>query len=43
MRWVILFASIAFFLIYDGLYNEGRWFDMFIRWIISLLRLIGVS
>lgn len=27
MRLVILIAAIAFFLIWDGLYNHGRYMD----------------
>ena len=27
MRLVIFIAAIAFFLIWDGLYNEGRYMD----------------
>ena len=28
MRYVIVIAAIAFFLIWDGLYNEGRYLDL---------------
>jgi hypothetical protein len=31
MRYVIVIAAIAFFVIWDGLYNEGRYLDYSVR------------
>lgn len=31
MRYVIVIACIAFFLIWDGLYNSGRYLDTAVR------------
>jgi hypothetical protein len=31
MRYVIVIAAIAFFIIWDGLYNEGRYLDYSVR------------
>jgi len=31
MRYVIVIAAIAFFLIWDGLYNQGRYLDQTVR------------
>jgi hypothetical protein len=31
MRYVVVIAAVAFFLIWDGLYNQGRYLDMTVR------------
>ncbi|WP_258051835.1 hypothetical protein [Mesorhizobium sp. INR15] len=31
MRYVIVISAIAFFLIWDGLYNQGRYLDLAVR------------
>ncbi|MEO5756599.1 MAG: hypothetical protein ABIQ51_07055 [Mesorhizobium sp.] len=31
MRYVIVISIVAFFLIWDGLYNQGRYLDMAVR------------
>ncbi|MGB3645312.1 MAG: hypothetical protein WBG88_01440 [Mesorhizobium sp.] len=31
MRYVIVIAALAFFIIWDGLYNEGRYLDYSVR------------
>ncbi|WP_315920144.1 hypothetical protein [Mesorhizobium sp. SP-1A] len=31
MRYVIVIVGIAFFLIWDGLYNQGRYLDAGVR------------
>ncbi|ESY62784.1 MULTISPECIES: hypothetical protein [Mesorhizobium] len=31
MRYVIVIAAIAFFLIWDGLYNQGHYLDLSVR------------
>jgi hypothetical protein len=31
MRYVVVIAAIAFFLIWDGLYNQGRYLDISVR------------
>ncbi|MDX8478650.1 hypothetical protein RFN28_09170 [Mesorhizobium sp. VK24D] len=31
MRYVIVIAAITFFLIWDGLYNQGRYLDATVR------------
>lgn len=31
MRYVIVICAITFFLIWDGLYNEGRYLDTAVR------------
>lgn len=31
MRYVIVISAIAFFLIWDGLYNQGRYLDTAVR------------
>lgn len=42
MRYVIVIVAIAFFVIWDGLYNRGDYLDAFIRLIAGLLRSIGL-
>jgi len=43
MRWVILFALIAMFLIWDGMYNSGHYLDVFVRWVFNLGRMVGLT
>jgi hypothetical protein len=31
MRYVIVIAALAFFLIWDGMYNQGRYLDLAVR------------
>ncbi|MCV3209486.1 hypothetical protein OHD62_16725 [Mesorhizobium sp. YC-39] len=31
MRYVIVIAAVTFFLIWDGLYNQGRYLDYTVR------------
>ena len=31
MRYVVVIMAIAFFLIWDGLYNQGRYLDTAVR------------
>lgn len=31
MRYVIVIVALAFFLIWDGLYNQGRYLDAGVR------------
>ncbi|MEZ5781213.1 MAG: hypothetical protein R3D70_06145 [Rhizobiaceae bacterium] len=42
MRYVIVIVTLAFFVIWDGLYNQGRYLDHFIRFLASMLRAIGL-
>jgi len=40
MRYVIVIAAIAFFLIWDGLYNQGRYLDTTVRSVSHVVRSI---
>ncbi len=40
MRYVILFVTSAGFLIWDGLYNGGRYMDMAVKSVDHLLRMV---
>lgn len=40
MRYVIVIAAIAFFLIWDGLYNQGRYLDVTVREISHVVRYV---
>ncbi len=40
MRYVIVIVSIAFFLIWDGLYNEGRYLDTTVREVSRVVRYV---
>lgn len=42
MRYVIVIAAIAFFLIWDGLYNQGVYLDHFVRFVTGLLHAVGL-
>ena len=42
MRYVIVIVAIAFFIIWDGLYNQGIYLDYFRRFIGNMLRAIGL-
>lgn len=42
MRYVILIVSVAFFVIWDGLYNNGSYLDFFIGELIRLMRMAGL-
>ena len=39
MRYVIFFASIMLFFIWDGLYNHGMYLDQFV-WNLNQLRAV---
>jgi hypothetical protein len=43
MRYVIFFAAIALFLIWDGLYNGGTYLNEVLGWVVQLMRAIGVN
>ncbi|HEY4191260.1 MAG TPA: hypothetical protein VGM46_01315 [Mesorhizobium sp.] len=38
MRYVIIIAAIAFFIIWDGLFNEGRYLDHSVREVKTVMR-----
>ncbi|MFD2057273.1 hypothetical protein ACFSQT_30580 [Mesorhizobium calcicola] len=38
MRYVIVIAAITFFLIWDGLYNQGRYLDTTVRAVSHVVR-----
>ncbi|WP_352728787.1 hypothetical protein [Mesorhizobium sp. M0460] len=38
MRYVIVIAAIAFFLIWDGMYNQGRYLDTTVRELSHVVR-----
>lgn len=40
MRYVIVIAAIAFFLIWDGLYNQGRYLDISVRELSHVVRYV---
>lgn len=40
MRYVIVIAAIAFFLIWDGLYNQGRYLDVTVRELSHVVRYV---
>lgn len=40
MRYVIVIAAIAFFLIWDGLYNQGRYLDVAVREVSHAVRYV---
>ncbi|WP_281406641.1 hypothetical protein [Mesorhizobium sp. B2-3-5] len=40
MRYVIVIAAIAFFLIWDGLYNQGRYLHITVREISHVARYV---
>ncbi|MGX7872752.1 hypothetical protein ACVDG5_007825 [Mesorhizobium sp. ORM6] len=40
MRYVIVIAAIAFFLIWDGLYNQGRYLDSAVREVSHAVRYV---
>ena len=42
MRYVILIVGAAFFLIWDGLYNNGTYLDALVRGVAGLMRSIGL-
>jgi hypothetical protein len=42
MRYVIVIVAIAFFIIWDGLYNQGIYLDYFFLFIVNMLRAIGL-
>ncbi len=42
MRYVIVIVAIAFFVIWDGLYNQGIYLDQFVALIAAMLRAIGL-
>ncbi len=41
MRYVIVIVAIAFFIIWDGLYNQGVYLDRFFRLLVSVMRSVG--
>jgi hypothetical protein len=38
MRYVIVIAAVTFFLIWDGLYNQGRYLDTAVRGVTHVVR-----
>jgi hypothetical protein len=38
MRYVIVIAAIAFLLIWDGMYNQGRYLDTTVRELSRIVR-----
>lgn len=40
MRYVIIITSIAFFIIWDGIYNEGRYLDLAVREVKTVVRYV---
>ena len=42
MRYVILFAGLAFFLIWDALYNDAQYFAWGARSVLSYMRWLGL-
>jgi hypothetical protein len=40
MRYVVVICAIAFFLIWDGLYNQGRYLDTSVREMSRVVRYI---
>lgn len=40
MRYVIIIAAVAFFLIWDGLYNQGRYLDISVRELSHVVRYV---
>lgn len=38
MRYVIAICAVAFFLIWDGLYNHGRYLDVTVREVSHIVR-----
>jgi hypothetical protein len=43
MRYVILFVAIAFFLIWDGIYNHSAYLNGFLAWLIGIMRTVGIN
>lgn len=40
MRYVIVICAITFFLIWDGLYNQGRYLDSTVRELSRVVRYV---
>jgi hypothetical protein len=40
MRYVIVIAAVAFLLIWDGLYNQGRYLDTTVRDVTHVVRYV---
>ncbi|ESX95920.1 hypothetical protein [Mesorhizobium sp. LNJC405B00] len=40
MRYVIVITAVAFFLIWDGLYNQGRYLDTTVREMSRVVRYV---
>jgi hypothetical protein len=40
MRYVIIISAVAFFLIWDGLYNQGRYLDTAVRQVSHVVRYV---
>jgi hypothetical protein len=40
MRYVIAISAVTFFLIWDGLYNEGRYLDYTIKQVSHLVHAV---
>jgi hypothetical protein len=40
MRYVIVICAVTFFLIWDGIYNQGRYLDTTVREITRIVRYI---
>lgn len=41
MRYVIVICAITFFLIWDGLYNQGRYLDTTVRELTHVVRYVA--
>ena len=42
MRYVVVIVAVAFFIIWDGLYNRGMYLDQFFRMLVQLMRSVGL-
>ncbi|WP_274533354.1 hypothetical protein [Mesorhizobium sp. Root157] len=40
MRYVIVIVSLAFLIIWDGLYNDGRYLDYSVRSVKNVVRMV---
>ena len=42
MRYVIVIVSIAFFIVWDGLYNRGEYVEQGVRMLTHAFRWVGL-
>lgn len=42
MRYALLFIGIMMFLIWDGMYNGGRYLDVGVRQLVALRAWVGI-